>query len=387
MAILGFNLRVLTSWMVLASFVPTVGFSASAVSRIPSLSDPTVLNKVMNYYNSRLEIKPSFYSFAKANLSFSDYSYLVTNLKKNNASRFPRARVTGSQIRFEGGSVVEFSRSPDSKLLVKIDGELIKTFSERTLFSDLVKHVRKKSEKGALSAFSELFVPEAHAFLGVLVLAGLGGAVYSYRHEMRNYWEELVTPQSEMTQMKYIQDAREHLYSCEREKENWEDNWYEQDWFFGGVKKDIRPDLSNQEGKIKFINSLANTDTDLIRATRKQLLDCKNTPNARFEGHEAMVKQDAADASAVRVSDPELLEKMKPEMKDSLCKVWDEWDACLSEVKALKRKYGASHGVPLSEVSQAQEKAVDRAPAIIENPSPANEAPRTHFNFGAAIPY
>lgn len=386
MAILGFNWKILTSWMVLGAFIPTLGISAPPASRIPSLSDHSVLNKVMKHYNARLEIKPSFYSFAKANLSSSDYSYLVTYLKKNKATHFPRATVIGKQLRFDGGSIVEFSRSPDSKLLVKIDGESIKTLSERTLLSDLVKHVRKKSEKGALSAFSEFLLPEAHAFVGALLLLGLGGAVYSYQHEMRNSWEDLVTPQSEMTQVKYLQDAREHLYSCEREKENWEDNWYEQDWFFGGVNKDIRPDLSNQEGKLKFINSLANTDSDLIRATRKQLLDCKNTPNARFEGHEAMVQQDVADASAVRASDPQLLEKMKPEMKDNLCRVWDEWDSCLSEVKALKRKYGTSHGMPLSEVSQVQEKSVDRAPAIIENPSNDSNGVQSQTT-GATLPF
>lgn len=361
--------RAWASWMVFGAVLPSLAFSEARITPIPSLADPAVLKRMIEVYNKKLDLKPSYYSFSKKVLSPEDYQYLVDLLKKTRTTRLPKATITGQVLRFEGGGTVEFKRSPDGQLLVQLESETFKTRSERTLFSDAVKFLRKKGQKGRLSAFVDFLVPDAHAFIAPLLLTGVGGVVYSYRHTLRNAWEDLITPQVDMTKVKYIQEAREHLYSCERDKENWEDNWYEKSWFFGGVDQDVRPSLSTEEGKVKFMNSLSNTDQDIIRATRKSLLECKNTKAPRFEGHEAMVSQDQADASEIRASDLKLVDSMSLEMRDELCKVWDEWDACLNEVKGLKRKYAVQQGMPLSEISQSPNKPVDRAPAIIENPS------------------
>lgn len=386
--------KTFTSWVVLGAIVPSLAFSAGTTPMIPSLADPSALKKVVEYYNSHLEIKPSFYSFAKANLSKEDNDFLVAYLKKNKTIRFPKAEIAGKSLRFEGGGVVELSRNSDGKLVIKVDGDSIATASERTLLSDVVKSLRKKNEKGVLSAFADFLVPDAHAFVAPLILIGLGALAYSYRHELRNAWEDLTTSQADYSKVKYIQDAREHLYSCEKEKENWEDNWYEQNWFFGGVSKDNRPDLNTQEGKMKFANSVTNTENDLIRATRKHLLDCKNTANSAVPGHEERVKADQADYMAVRPSNQKVIDQMDTQTKDQLCKVWDEWDTCLNEVKTLKRQYAAKNGVLFSQVSQSQDKPVDRSPAIIEKYSEgdagsattsAEGGPRARWSSGASF--
>jgi len=364
-----FNWKTIGSWIVLTTFSPIAAFSSEISQPIPSLSDSIVLKKVTDFYNAHLEIQSNFYQFAKEQLSPLDYGYLEKQIKKTEARRLPKITLINKTLRFEDGTIVGFSRASDGKLLVQIDNKSFKTDSEMTLFRDAVKFFQKTHKHGPVATFMNYLIPDAHAFFAILALFGLGGISYSYRHEFRNAWENLITKQEDLDKVAYIQKAREFLYSCEKEKENWEDNWYEQDWFFGGIERDNRPNLSTDTGKLKFNNSVVNTDKDLVRVTRKHLLECNNSVGSQSQNNDVLINADQEDSRAIPATNFDLLYNMGRKYKDELCKTWDEWEKCLNEVKNMKHKYALDQGVPSSEVSQTSKKETDSSESSVTNSS------------------
>lgn len=368
------NWKTIGSWVVLITFSPMAAFSGQNRPYVPSLSDAAVLKKVTEFYNTHLEIQSSFYRFAKDQLSPLDYDYLENQIKKSGTHRLPKITLSGKTLRFEDGTIVQFSRTTDGKLLVQINRDSFKTDSEVTLLRDAVQFFQKKTKHGPVTAFINLFIPDAEAFFAILALFGLGGVGYSYRHEFKNAWENLITKEEDLDKVAYIQKAREFLYSCEKEKENWEDNWYEQDWFFGGVDKDDRPNLSTEIGKLKFTNSVVNTDNDLVRVTRKHLLECNNPLGSENQDNKSLVKSDQEDSLSIPATNLDLIYNMSRKYKDELCKTWDEWEKCLNEVKSMKRKYALDQGVPFSEVSQTSKKETELTPLNVKNNAEATHS-------------
>lgn len=353
--------KIVCSWAILATFAPSAvlaGASAAALNRSPgslaahgkiaqarpSLSDAPVLKKVIDRYNSRLDIDSGYLSFLKKNLSPLDRQFVFKTLKDSRMKRLPLARVDGNRVSFEGAeSLLSFEKAQNGKLKVSYGGISVLT-SEDTFMQDFLRELRKSQEKGLVSSVMNLLIPDANAFFGGAIVLGLMGAVaYAYKDELKELGYKIRDNFSEATSADlYVREVRDSALSCSMEREKWEENWYE----FFDFMKDERPDLNDANKRTLF-------DAELVSL------------EASLRLNEEIYKKECLEHAAI-VNDKGASLSLSLREKDSLCEYRKDQVDCLSTVltnkKAFRSKYAATS--PASATQQATAtKAVPAIPA------------------------
>jgi hypothetical protein len=373
------QLQIATTWLLLVTLAPTVSFGANQEASMSreetiSLADSGIMKRVISHYNGHREIGDGFHGFLQANLSAEDYQYTEQALKNRRSKQLPIAAISGNRIVFQGSSdALSIERQADGKILIS-SGQFRLLTTEKKALSDLIQQMRHP-KKDLLSQAMNLMIPEAHAFFmeAADAIASIGGVLYSYwevtRDTVKDKVQDWRANEADKPRLEYLRSARDNVYSCQKSKDDWNDNWFQRSFKDreGTIRKiadhfDDRSKLNDSTVLQSFKDESSLLEKQVQITSQQIQRDCTGQEAKIAEGNPKFEISPAGDSRKIYLSSDE---------RENLCENLKKRLDCLVELKGIRTSYvnsyypGASTELSKATREQAPAAAANRSPAVL----------------------